>query len=207
VSGYRIDARSPGDAAWQPLCRGRTTVAVGALSLGTFDDELSVQTHPVQLDGGTTGDFWLPMYYTSWAGPSLVGRDTALHELNGIVRDRPDVVVGLPPDPVPDTPPHAAACTAAPRRTQAHRGRSRLPPPRCAAAARHRIVTSNDAALPWLESPIHHQDKLSHLARTPESCLGSHLVEPRYNLRHNASLHSNVFPRPVSDSAARLTAP
>jgi hypothetical protein len=92
VLGYRIDARD-GDAdphraldpahPWHGLSRAGGPVRVGALEVATFDGELAVETHPVQLEMQKTGTFWLPMYFASWAGPALVGVDILGHQLVG----------------------------------------------------------------------------------------------------------------------------
>ena len=79
VLGYRIDARENGQAAWNSLVRVRSKapLALGATPLGTpgvaFEGELSVEVHPMQLDGNqATGQFWLPAYLSQWNGQSLV---------------------------------------------------------------------------------------------------------------------------------------
>ena len=99
VFGYRIDARIVGDPKWHSLCRARGPVKVDKVDLGTFDGELGVETHPAQLDGQKTGDYWLPMYFTSWTGPGLATLDTVTMVLSGD-RDRADPtrVQALPPE-------------------------------------------------------------------------------------------------------------
>jgi len=64
VSGYRIDARTVGDPAWHSLCLARGSVKVGPVDLGIFDGELTVETHPVQLQAQSIGDYWLPTYFS-----------------------------------------------------------------------------------------------------------------------------------------------
>jgi hypothetical protein len=99
VRGFRLDARTLGDPAWHSLCRASGPVSVGAAPLGNFDGELNVETHPVQLDAQTTGDFWLAPYFTRWTGASLVGDPVALQLAGhpapagraGVVAANPDV--------------------------------------------------------------------------------------------------------------------
>lgn len=99
VLGYRIDARAAGETAWHSLVHAKGPVKVGAIDLGTFDGELGVETHPVQLHGQKTGEYWLPTYFTAWSGPSLATLDTDTIRLSGgpdntaIAR-----VTGTPPD-------------------------------------------------------------------------------------------------------------
>jgi hypothetical protein len=98
ASSYRVDARLAGDTAWHSLCRAQSIVKVGAVPVGNFDGEYGVQTHPLQLEAESTGDFWLPSYYVSWTGPSLAARDKTAHDLIGIAPSAPDTVTGVPPD-------------------------------------------------------------------------------------------------------------
>jgi hypothetical protein len=75
VFGYRVDVREHTETNWHSLSQATGPLRVGAYDGGTFTGELGVETHPVQLDGDKTGDFWLPTYFTAWTGPSLVGLD------------------------------------------------------------------------------------------------------------------------------------
>ncbi len=75
VKGYRVDARREGDEPWKSLMFASGPVNVQGTDVGTFDGELMVETHPVQLAGERRGDFWLPAYFTSWTGVSLASLD------------------------------------------------------------------------------------------------------------------------------------
>jgi hypothetical protein len=83
VSGYRVDAREAGDAGWHSLCAASGPVRVGATELGPFTGELQIETHPVQLNADTTGEFWLPAYFARWTGSSVVGGDSVGVQLAG----------------------------------------------------------------------------------------------------------------------------
>jgi hypothetical protein len=83
VFGYRIDAREEGEANWSSLCLAQGAVKVGSITVGTFNGELAIETIPNQPDGDTTGVYWLPSYYTQWAGRSLVAVDTLGRQLMG----------------------------------------------------------------------------------------------------------------------------
>jgi hypothetical protein len=83
VQGYRVDVRETGTIAWHSLTRASGPVKVNTVDLGTFDGELGVETHPVQLHGKKTGDYWLPTYFNAWTGPSLVTLDTDRARLSG----------------------------------------------------------------------------------------------------------------------------
>jgi hypothetical protein len=83
VQGYRIDTRHPGDPSWRSLVHAAGPLAIGGVSLGNFDGELAVETHPVQLEAQKQGDFWLATYFANWIGPPLVTLDTTLTQLSG----------------------------------------------------------------------------------------------------------------------------
>lgn len=95
VLGYRVDARQAGQTAWNSLVLGQTEVTLGTLDLGSFQGEFRVEVAPNQLMSDTTGTFWIPSYYASWTGTSLVGRDRTQDKLLGI--DSPSVVEGVDP--------------------------------------------------------------------------------------------------------------
>jgi hypothetical protein len=95
VMGYRVDARLAGTAAWHSLVMGSTHVVVNGTDLGTHSGEFRVEIAPNKLMGDTEDTFWIPIYYTGWTGPSLVGRDRVAAQLQGI--DAPAVVEGIDP--------------------------------------------------------------------------------------------------------------
>lgn len=90
VGGYRLDAREAGTEQWHSMVRATGPVTVGEIPIGVFDGELAVQTAPVQLLGETVGDYWLPSFFTSWAGRSVVIRDRDAFEVSGQVVDPAD---------------------------------------------------------------------------------------------------------------------
>jgi len=99
VQGYRVDVREAGTTEWHSLTKATGPVQVKSLDLGTFDGELGVETHPVQLHGQKTGDYWLPTYFTAWTGPSLVTLDADRIRLaGGPDQSGIDRVKGTPPD-------------------------------------------------------------------------------------------------------------
>jgi hypothetical protein len=83
VFGYRVDVRRAGEAAWRQLCLVEEDVSIGGIDLGHHSGEAMVEAHPAQLDGDTTGDYWLPHYFARWLGPSLVGIDALRAQLAG----------------------------------------------------------------------------------------------------------------------------
>jgi hypothetical protein len=83
VQGYRVDVREMGGTSWHSLTAASGPVAVKKVDLGDFHGELGVETHPVQLHGEKTGDYWLPTYFTAWTGPSLVTLDADTIRLAG----------------------------------------------------------------------------------------------------------------------------
>ncbi len=83
VQGYRIDTRLAGTTNWHSLVRAAGPLSIGSLALGTFNGELNVETHPVQLEAQTQGTFWLATYFANWIGPPLVTLDNDLTRLSG----------------------------------------------------------------------------------------------------------------------------
>jgi len=83
VFGYRVDTREQGAGNWSSLCLAQGAVKVGGTNVGNFNGELAIETIPTQPDGDTTGEYWLPSYYTHWTGPSLVAVDTLTRQLIG----------------------------------------------------------------------------------------------------------------------------
>ncbi len=83
VAGYRIDVREVGDPAWHSLCGVTGPLTVGTTSLGTFTGEQQVETHPVQLNADSIGEFWLPAYFSRWTGGSVIGGDPIGVQLAG----------------------------------------------------------------------------------------------------------------------------
>ncbi len=90
VINYRLDVREvaePGDPdnPWTSL---NLVKAKGALELGEvliMDDnqevELGTDVYPNQIDGDTGRNYWLPLYFTQWAGKSLAIPDKEAQEI------------------------------------------------------------------------------------------------------------------------------
>ena len=96
VFGYRVDARKPGDTEWRSLVLGETRLVLDGLDLGSTQGEFQVEIAPNKLFGDTSGTYWMPVYYASWLGPSLVGPDPTGLALHGI--DPRSTVIGIAPD-------------------------------------------------------------------------------------------------------------
>lgn len=82
VFGYRIDVKEDAvDGNWSSLnlVSCRQAYDFGGVSLGNNMNqqlELPFQVFPTQLDNDTKAPFWLPMYFASWTGKSMVLKDT-----------------------------------------------------------------------------------------------------------------------------------
>ncbi|WP_152266442.1 hypothetical protein [Agriterribacter humi] len=82
VFGYRIDVKEDAlNADWSSLnlVRSKQTYSLGGASLGNAANEeleLPFQVFPTQLDNDTKAPYWLPMYFTSWIGKSVVLKDS-----------------------------------------------------------------------------------------------------------------------------------
>ena len=73
VAGFRVDVREdkPGEN-WHSLVHVTGPLTLEGFPLGVFDGELNVEAVPVNLTFKETDGFWLPSYFTSWTGGSLV---------------------------------------------------------------------------------------------------------------------------------------
>lgn len=95
VFGYRVDARKAGETGWHSLVLGETRLVLDRLDLGSTQGEFQVEIAPNKLLGDTSGTYWMPVYYTSWTGPSLAGPDPTALTLQGI--DPRSTVTGIAP--------------------------------------------------------------------------------------------------------------
>ena len=77
VAGYRVDVRRQGEEVWNSLVRveSRGDLVLGPHLLGPFQGESVVEAIPVQISPMRPGQFWLPSYFCSWRGSSLVLTD------------------------------------------------------------------------------------------------------------------------------------
>jgi hypothetical protein len=76
VAGYRIDVREDKPSGdWHSLMRVTGALALEGFSFGVFDGELNAEAVPINLTFRETDGFWLPSYFTSWTGGSLVAVD------------------------------------------------------------------------------------------------------------------------------------
>jgi hypothetical protein len=89
VSGYRVDVRQKGQQTWASLTgiRSLGDLQLGPFSLGAFHGEGVVEVAPAQISPNQPGLFWLPSYFATWRGSSLVLTDADLTRLHA----RPDV--------------------------------------------------------------------------------------------------------------------
>jgi hypothetical protein len=85
VFGYAIDVRETAAPAkpWESLneVASRAALAVQQIALGDFNGELPYQVYPMQLDGNIHGEYWLPMYFASWNGRSMILPDDDASEV------------------------------------------------------------------------------------------------------------------------------
>ena len=74
VFGYRIDVKKEGAADWESLnkVKNKVPLTINGNDIADFDDELLYQVFPSQLDGDKDKSYWLPMYFASWHGKSMV---------------------------------------------------------------------------------------------------------------------------------------
>ena len=84
MRGFRVDVRDaevPGP--WSSLVQMEGDLSLGAHDLGHFDGEMCVELAPSQFQGERDGVYWLPPYFTQWAGSSLIARHDLAAKLDG----------------------------------------------------------------------------------------------------------------------------
>lgn len=114
VFGYAVDVRdvTGGLGAWSSVNRVKSKAPLSITNgepivLGSFDDELAYQVFPSQIDGNQMNAYWLPMYFASWNGHSLVlpDQDAAdvYHTTRPGVKGDPETIIPVakqdPSDP------------------------------------------------------------------------------------------------------------
>ena len=75
VAGYRVDVFSSTDNQWHSLVHAHGNLSLDGIDIGNFDNELNVEALPINLTNDQGAQFWLPSYFTAWAGGSLVITD------------------------------------------------------------------------------------------------------------------------------------
>ena len=102
VGGYRVDVFDEPNNRWQSLMTVEGDLTLGDLDIGSFKGELPVEVLPVNLENSPSGDFWLPSYFTAWAGSSLAVTDRTPFEIAGHPEIAgPEVYTPVDPNAVP----------------------------------------------------------------------------------------------------------
>jgi hypothetical protein len=89
TTGFRVDVQDTADdGAWHSLQRIASIgdLELGPLVIGPYAGESVVEVVPVQPSPALPGDFWMPPYFCTWRGASLVLTDpdlTRLHQRPG----------------------------------------------------------------------------------------------------------------------------
>jgi hypothetical protein len=87
VRGFRIDVRDvDGADTWASLVRMQGTLRVGDVDLGEFDGEMAFELAPSQLQGKRDGDYWLPPYFTTWTGTSIIATDETAFKVSNATK-------------------------------------------------------------------------------------------------------------------------
>jgi hypothetical protein len=70
VTGYSIDVRQFGAAAWESLTEvaSNGNLQLESINLGAYTGELPYQVYPTKL----AGNYWLPMYFANWNDQCMV---------------------------------------------------------------------------------------------------------------------------------------
>ena len=86
VAGYRVDVRRVGDTSWTSLTAVHADhLRAGAFDAGVFDGELRTEVHPRKI----YDKIWLPAYFASWTGGSMVVDTTDDKALRGNPTPKP----------------------------------------------------------------------------------------------------------------------
>lgn len=96
IRGYCVDARfaGEGDDKWRSLVHAKGSYGVGNFRRDDFDQDSTVEVHPAaSIDKDKPPKFWMPMYFTTWTGPSLVGLDNDRMIVAG---QKPDTDTNIP---------------------------------------------------------------------------------------------------------------
>jgi len=84
VAGYRVDVRPLGSAGpWTSLVRVAGNLEAGGVPLGFVSQERWIETLGLRHTGQQPGEFWLPSYFTTWSGGSLVAADRIRIDMAG----------------------------------------------------------------------------------------------------------------------------
>ena len=89
TAGFRIDVRDMAeDGTWHSLQQVASIgpLALGALVIGDWQGESVVEVVPASVSPALPGEFWMPPYFCTWRGSSLVLTDpdlTRLHQRAG----------------------------------------------------------------------------------------------------------------------------
>jgi hypothetical protein len=89
TAGFRVDVQdAEGDGTWHSLERVTSLddLKLGELVIGRYEGEAVVEVVPVQPSPALPTDFWMPPYFCTWRGSSLVLTDPDLTRLH----QRPD---------------------------------------------------------------------------------------------------------------------
>ncbi len=85
TAGYRVDVRDlDGDGTWHSLQQVASIapLVLGALEVGDYSGESVVEVAPTQVSNAKPGEFWMPPYFCTWRGSSLVLTDPDLTRLH-----------------------------------------------------------------------------------------------------------------------------
>ena len=85
TTGFRVDVQDTADGgAWHSLQQVTSIgdLELGPLVIGPYEGESVVEVVPVQPSPALPGDFWMPPYFCTWRGASLVLTDPDLVRLH-----------------------------------------------------------------------------------------------------------------------------
>jgi hypothetical protein len=93
TAGYRVDVQdTEGDGLWHSLQQVASIrdLTLGPLVIGAFEGEALVEVAPTQISNAKPGEFWMPPYFCTWRGSSLVLTDPDLTQLHARLKVDPE---------------------------------------------------------------------------------------------------------------------
>jgi hypothetical protein len=103
VFGYRVDVKKPEDGRWYTQnsvqAERGTALAQGRIEVTAAGEilEPGIEIHPASHGNSAEEGFWLPMYFTSWAGKPLTIADKDAEDIHMLTPDKME-------QPRPDLP-------------------------------------------------------------------------------------------------------
>jgi len=94
VFGYRLDVREKGQENWlsqnKIIAERGTSILNGEIEITAIGDKLEpgTEVHPAAHGNSVNDGFWLPMYFSAWAGKAITIADKDSEDINMLTPDK-----------------------------------------------------------------------------------------------------------------------